>query len=95
MVGDRAALAEQAARGAAGRRPAGAQRHFLGAALRGAVARPPRTIRPVHNLLQPLHGIVPHIALRSQTGWGGSKIIPPDGYDASQRIRKRIEEIFG
>lgn len=40
-------------------------------------------------------GLVPHIALRSQTGWGGARIVPPDGYDASQRIRKRIEEIFG
>ena len=29
MVGDRAFIAEQAARGAAGGRPAGAQRHFL------------------------------------------------------------------
>ena len=41
------------------------------------------------------HGVVPHIALRSETGWGGARIIPPDGYDKSQRIRKRIEEIFG
>lgn len=40
-------------------------------------------------------GLVPHIALRSQTGWSGARIVPPDGYDASQRIRKRIEEIFG
>lgn len=41
------------------------------------------------------HGVIPHIALRSETGWGGAKIIPPEGYDISQRIRKRIEEIFG
>ncbi len=40
-------------------------------------------------------GVIPHIALRSETGWGGAKIIPPDGYGISQRSRKRIEEIFG
>jgi transposase len=40
-------------------------------------------------------GFVPHAALRSETGWGGLKIIPPEGYEASQRARKRIEEIFG
>ncbi len=33
--------------------------------------------------------------MRSETGWGGVKIIPPPGYEASQRCRKRIEEIFG
>jgi transposase len=40
-------------------------------------------------------GYVPHTALRSETGWGGARIIPPAGYTQSQRIRKRIEEIFG
>jgi hypothetical protein len=35
------------------------------------------------------------MALRSNTGWGGIKIIPPPGYEASQRCRKRIEQIFG
>ena len=40
-------------------------------------------------------GYVPHTALRSPTGWGGAKIVPPPGYGASQRIRKRIEEVFG
>lgn len=39
-------------------------------------------------------GVIPHIALRSENGWGGARIIPPDGYDISQRSRKRIEEIF-
>ena len=39
--------------------------------------------------------VIPHMALRSGTGWGGAKIIPPPGYEASQRHRKRIEEIFG
>lgn len=39
--------------------------------------------------------LVPHVALRSETGWGGVKIIPPPGYETSQRCRKRIEEIFG
>lgn len=40
-------------------------------------------------------GLVPHVALKSDTGWGGLPITPPPGYDISQRIRKRIEEIFG
>jgi transposase len=40
-------------------------------------------------------GCIPHTALRSGTGWGGARIIPPPGYETSQRIRKRIEEIFG
>lgn len=41
------------------------------------------------------HGVVPHVALKSETGWGGLKIVPPEGYETSQRIRKRVEEIFG
>jgi len=40
-------------------------------------------------------GYVPHVALRSDTGWGGLPVTPPEGYDVSQRVRKRIEEIFG
>lgn len=40
-------------------------------------------------------GYVPHTALRSNTGWGGIPIVPPPGYHVSQRVRKRIEEIFG
>jgi len=40
-------------------------------------------------------GYVPHTALRSETGWGGTRIVPPPGYATSQRIRKRIEEVFG
>ncbi len=39
--------------------------------------------------------LVPHVALRSEFGWGGVKIVPPPGYEASQRCRKRIEDIFG
>ena len=39
--------------------------------------------------------VVPHVALRSDTGSGWRKDIPPPGYEASQRHRKRIEEIFG
>ena len=39
--------------------------------------------------------LVPHMALRSDTGWGGVKIIPPPGFEASQRARKRVEQIFG
>ncbi len=46
---------------------------------------------------QPLRerGYIPHTVLRSDTGWGGARIIPPPGYGASQRVHKRIEEIFG
>lgn len=40
-------------------------------------------------------GYVAHTALRSETGWGGAKIVPPPGYAISQRLRKRIEEVFG
>lgn len=40
-------------------------------------------------------GVRPHVALKSETGWGGLPIKVPEGYEASQRIRKRIEEIFG
>jgi transposase len=40
-------------------------------------------------------GYAPHTALRSDTGWGGARIVPPAGYGVSQRVRKRIEEIFG
>ena len=32
-------------------------------------------------------GYVPHTALRSETGWGGARIVPPPGYATSQRIR--------
>lgn len=39
--------------------------------------------------------VVPHMALRSDAGWGGAKIILQSGYEASRRHRKRIEEIFG
>ena len=40
-------------------------------------------------------GIKPHVAMKSETGRGGLPIKPPKGYETSQRIRKRIEEIFG
>ena len=40
-------------------------------------------------------GLIAHTALRYEYGWSGKKIVPPPGYDASQRARKRIEEIFG
>lgn len=40
-------------------------------------------------------GLVSHVALKSDTGWGGLPIPRPAGYDISQRVRKRIEEIFG
>ncbi len=40
-------------------------------------------------------GIIPHMAMRREVGWGGLPIPKPPGYDASQISRKRIEEIFG
>lgn len=40
-------------------------------------------------------GLVPHMARRSEFGWGGLPIPKPPGFDLSQRHRKRIEEIFG
>lgn len=40
-------------------------------------------------------GLKPHVAMKSETGRGGLPIRPPEGYEISQRIRKRIEEIFG
>ena len=40
-------------------------------------------------------GLVPHMARRSEVGWGGYPIPTPPGYDLSQRHRKRIEEVFG
>lgn len=40
-------------------------------------------------------GLVPHMARRSEVGWGGTPIPTPPGYDLSQRHRKRIEEVFG
>jgi transposase len=40
-------------------------------------------------------GVRPHVALKSETGRGGMAIKTPEGYEISQRIRKRIEEIFG
>lgn len=40
-------------------------------------------------------GVRPHVALKSETGRGGLPIKIPEGYEISQRIRKRIEEIFG
>ena len=46
MVGDRAFVAQQAARGAAGGRPAGAQRHFLAAAHRRTWADIPERYGP-------------------------------------------------
>jgi transposase len=49
---------------------------------------------PFKQALKDRH-LVPHMALRSDTGWGGVKIIPPPGYEASQRVRKRIEQVFG
>lgn len=49
---------------------------------------------PFKQALKDRH-LVPHMASRSDTGWGGVKIIPPPGYEASQRVRKRIEQIFG
>jgi len=39
-------------------------------------------------------GITPHLARRSEYGWGDVPIPNPPGYEASQRHRKRIEEIF-
>lgn len=40
-------------------------------------------------------GLKPHVAMKSENGRGGLPIKTPEGYDISQRIRKRIEEIFG
>lgn len=40
-------------------------------------------------------GIRPHIALKSETGRGGLPVRTPEGYEISQRMRKRIEETFG
>lgn len=39
-------------------------------------------------------GITPHLARRSECGWGDTPIPSPLRYEASQRYRKRIEEIF-
>lgn len=39
--------------------------------------------------------IRPHLALKSETGRGGLPVSPPEGYEISQLMRKRIEEIFG
>src|SRR5690554_6795053 len=54
MVGDPAVVAEQAPRGAAGRRPARAQRHLLAAAHGCAVGRYPGALLSAHDLRQPL-----------------------------------------
>jgi hypothetical protein len=51
---DRTVAAEQAPRGAAGGRPAGAQRHFLGLADRCAVAGFAERVLPANDPLQPL-----------------------------------------
>lgn len=40
-------------------------------------------------------GVIPHMAMRREVGWGGVPIPKPPGYAASQASRKRIEEIFG
>jgi hypothetical protein len=40
-------------------------------------------------------GIVPHMARRSELGWGERAIPNPPGYEPSQGHRKRIEEIIG
>lgn len=40
-------------------------------------------------------GVKPHVAMKSETGRGGLPVKLPEGYEISQRIRKRIEEIFG
>lgn len=40
-------------------------------------------------------GVIPHMAMRREVGWGGLPVPKPPGYEASQISRKRIEEIFG
>jgi len=54
MVRHRTAFAEQAARGAAGGRPARAERDILSAALRRALGGSARALRAANHLLQPL-----------------------------------------
>src|SRR5262249_60857173 len=51
---DRAAATQQAARRATRRRPARAERHFLGVAVRCAVARSSGALWSAYHLLQPL-----------------------------------------
>ena len=57
MVGDPAAVAEQAAGCAASRRPAGLERDLLAAADRFALGGHPGALRAAHDLRKPLQSV--------------------------------------
>ena len=61
-------LPNQAARGSAGRRSAGLERHLLGSAHRRALAGAAQRIRPPHDLLQPLCAVARGRGLGSHFG---------------------------
>lgn len=57
--------------------------------------QPARRLNRIFILLTADAGVKPQVAMKSETGWGSLPVKLPEGYEISQRIRKRIEEIFG